>query len=75
MKEYEVLGGVLETPEKGSVKLPPEQSGRKDIEEGLIVIKTTETPKNLAKAVAMAKQNGITEIPTARKDKDDGIEI
>ena len=72
MSKYEVAGGVLDTPEKGSIILPPERCGRKDSEkEGALVIKTSETPKDLAKAVAVAKQNGITEIPTGRQVADE----
>ena len=75
MSKYEVTGGVLETPEQGRIILPPEQSGRKDIEEGALVIKTLATPRDLARAVAVAKQNGMTEIPTGRRDRESGPEI
>lgn len=69
-QEYEIAGGIVETPERGNVVIPPEKCGRKDIEPGEIVIKTVETPEKVATKVQSAKRQGITEIPS-QVEKDD----
>ncbi len=64
-KMYEVTGGIVDTPEKGNIRIPPEKTGRKDIEVGEVtLVKAEITPEKVASAVRTAKKNGITEIPT-----------
>ena len=29
-KEYEVRGGIVQTPERGNIEIPPEKTARKD---------------------------------------------
>lgn len=72
-KEYEVTGGIVGTPERGDVRIPPEKTVRKDILEGELVIKTEVTPEKVSAIVASAKRNGITDIPAGRlEDRDEG---
>ena len=72
-KEYEVRGGIVQTPERGNIEIPPEKTARKDIVEGELVIKTEVTPEKVSEMVETAKRNGITEIPAGRlQDRDEG---
>lgn len=67
-QEYEITGGIVETPEQGNIVMPPEKSGRKDIVEGeLTISKAVETPENVAKRISEAKRRGITEIPPQKE--------
>lgn len=68
IQEYEITGGIVETPEQGNIVMPPEKSGRKDIVEGeLTISKAVEIPENTAKRVKEAKKRGITEIPPQKE--------
>lgn len=72
-KEYEIAGGIVKTPDRGNVEIPPEGTVRKDISEGTLVIQTEVTPENVSQIVASAKRNGITDIPAGRlQDRDEG---
>lgn len=71
-QEYEITGGIVETPEMGNIVVPPEKCGRKDIIAGeLTISKASVTPENLAKRSRNAKKNGITEIPPQVTEKND----
>lgn len=71
-KMYEITGGIVETPEKGNIRIPPEQTGRKDIEIGEItLVKAEVTPEKVAMVVRSAKKNGITDIPAQRDARED----
>ena len=77
MKEYEITYGGIETPEQGTINMPPQYCGRKDIEQGEIAIVTNLTPFLIAKKLREARKNGETEIvavnkkaTTAREDDD-----
>jgi hypothetical protein len=77
MKEYEITYGGIETPEQGTINMPPKYCGRKDIKQGEIVIVTNPTPFWIAKKLIEVRNNGETEIvavnkkaTTAREDDD-----
>lgn len=70
---YEFTGGIVETPERGNVIIPPERTGKKDIVIGELTIKTELTPEKVGAIVRTAKKNGITEIPSGRlEERDEG---
>ncbi len=70
---YEIRGGVVKTPERGNVEIPPERTVRKDIIEGNLVITSEPTPPNVQVIVSAAKKSGITEIPSRRlSQRDEG---
>ena len=61
----EFTGGELKTPEGGSIGVPPKNTGRKDLEEGELLLVAAEIPqKGEITVVANAKNHGIMEIPT-----------
>ena len=57
--KYEITGGELKTPLEGEIIIPPENTARKDIEEGEFKIITEPTSKEVAEIVAKAKRDGI----------------
>ena len=61
--KYEIVGGELKTPLEGEIIIPPENTARKDIEEGEFRIITEPTSKEVEAFVEDAKRKGITDIP------------
>lgn len=60
--KYEITCGPLEIPEKGEIQIPPEGSGRKDIEIGDFIISVEVTSKAMQEKVDNAKKEGKTEL-------------
>lgn len=72
---YEITGGIVGTPERGSIVIPPEETGRKDLEVGeMVLTRAIENSSREEEVVGEARRNGITEIPPVMTvvEKDSG---
>lgn len=67
--KYEITCGPLGIPEKGEIKIPPEGSGRKDIEIGDFIISVKVTSKAMQEKVNNAIKEGKTELDDKNYDK------
>ena len=71
--KMEIVGGMVEIPKGKHMKMPPANSGRKDIEPGEFTLSKVEpTSSVMEKMVKDAKKQGKTEIPPQVKARSTG---
>lgn len=60
---YEITGGIVKTPEKGTIIIPPEKTGRKDLEVGeMVITRAMGNSRREEQLSIKARENGIKEI-------------